>query len=43
MYTVVAGAVAAAEEKQGRFSAADFVGGWLLFAKELRDNITQDV
>jgi hypothetical protein len=35
------GAAAAAQEKQARHSARDFAGEWLLFTKELRDNITQ--
>jgi hypothetical protein len=39
--TDLAGA-AASQEKQDRFSAADFAGEWLLFTKDLRDNISQE-
>jgi hypothetical protein len=39
--TDVAGAVAVAQEKADRYSSGDFAGEWLLYTKDLRDNITQ--
>lgn len=37
----LAAATAAAQQKADRHAAGDFAGEWLLFTKDLRDNITQ--
>jgi hypothetical protein len=37
----LAAATAAAQQKADRHASGDFAGEWLLFTKDLRDNITQ--